>query len=96
MKHESQISNTNERKNERGKEEGIIYLAAVFLSPSKNSALALTAAHESFHLFAVHALRLCSVCDTVPIFEINTVLVEEVKPLLFVIYRYTDKNESNK
>jgi hypothetical protein len=62
-----------------------IHLPTVFFPPGENAVLAVSAAHEHFDLFTVHALRLGSISYSVGIFEVDTVLVKEMHSLLLVI-----------
>lgn len=58
------------------------HLATILLPPSEDTAFAITA-HQYLDVLPVHPFRSSSITETV--FEIDSMLPKEVKPLLFVV-----------
>jgi hypothetical protein len=59
-------------------------LSAVFFPPGEDAAL--TSAHDHFNVLAVHTLCLCSISYSIGIFEVDTMLVKELRSLLLIIW----------
>ena len=58
----------------------------MLLPPGEDPTLAIAAAHQPFHLLAIQTLRPRAIPNTIAVFEVNAVLVKEVKTLLFIVY----------
>ena len=61
-------------------------LSAVLFSPGEDATLAVTSTHEHFSVLAVHALGLSPISYPISIFEVNTMLVEDMHALLLIIW----------
>ena len=59
-------------------------LSTIFLPPGKHTALAVSA-HDLLDIASLHSVRLRAIRDTVAIFQVDSVLMQQMKPLLLVV-----------
>jgi len=69
---------------EKSCEETECNFFSVLITPSEHAALALSS-HQEVNVLSTHASSSLVVRDTVGYFEVNTMLVQELQTLLFVI-----------
>jgi hypothetical protein len=60
-------------------------LATVFLPPSKDATLTIAATHEPLYFPGIHSFGLCAICYSISVFKVNSMLVQQMQSLLFVI-----------
>lgn len=57
----------------------------MLLSPGEDPTLTIAPTHQSFHLLAIQTLRPRAISHTIAVFEVDAVLVKEVKALLLIV-----------
>lgn len=61
------------------------HLPTILFAPGEDTTLTVTVSQEQFDIFLVHAPRPSSVHQTISIGKVDSVLVQQLPPLLLVI-----------
>lgn len=81
-----EVGGEGEKNGKRRIGEGSIGtdLATIFLPPGKYTTLAV-AAHDLLDIASLHSMRLRAVGDTVTVFQVDPMLMQQMKPLLLIV-----------
>lgn len=81
-----EVGGEGEKTGKRGIGEGSsgTNLATIFLPPGKYTPLAVPA-HDLLDVASLHSMRFRTVRNAVAIFEVDTMLMQQMKPLLLVV-----------